>query len=109
MGGEPARGRPLRGKRNMKTKCTNCGTGYDVEVLAYDFENLDGFCAACGNCGADFDIGFDLSKTFIMDVAKMADFKVLSKAEFLQSYSYLTEEEYDATSLYYNWLMAAEN
>lgn len=35
--------------------------------------------------------------SFIDDEEKMADFKVLSKDEFLFSYSYLTEEEYDAT------------
>ena len=34
---------------------------------------------------------------FIDDQEKMADLFELSKDEFLQSYSYLTEEEYDAT------------
>ena len=36
--------------------------------------------------------------TFIDDVEKMADFKVLSKDEFLQSYSYISELEYDNTA-----------
>ena len=31
------------------------------------------------------------------DKEKMKDFKLLTKAEFLSSYSYLTEEEYDLT------------
>ena len=31
------------------------------------------------------------------DKEKMRDFKLLTKAEFLSSYSYLTEEEYDLT------------
>lgn len=35
--------------------------------------------------------------SFINDKEKMRDFKELSKEEFLQSYSYLTEEEYDLT------------
>lgn len=35
---------------------------------------------------------------FCDDAEKMADFKTLSKEEFLKSYSYLTEEEYDATA-----------
>ena len=35
--------------------------------------------------------------TFIDDQEKMRDFWELSKEEFLQSYSYLTEKEYDAT------------
>jgi len=34
---------------------------------------------------------------FSDDEAKMADFAILTKAEFLASYSYLTEEEYDVT------------
>ena len=34
---------------------------------------------------------------FIDDSAKMLDFLYLSKDEFLESYSYLTEEEYNAT------------
>jgi hypothetical protein len=34
---------------------------------------------------------------FLDDKEKMRDFKKLSKEEFLQSYSYLTEKEYDLT------------
>ncbi len=37
------------------------------------------------------------SYTFIEDMEKMKDFLKLSKEEFLKSYSYLYEEEYDAT------------
>ena len=36
-------------------------------------------------------------KDFTDDIEKMKDFKRLTKAEFLSSYSYLTEEEYDLT------------
>ena len=36
--------------------------------------------------------------TFIDDKEKMLDFFQLSKEEFLKSYSYLTEEEYNATA-----------
>lgn len=35
--------------------------------------------------------------TFIEDMEKMKDFLKLSKEDFLKSYSYLLEEEYDAT------------
>ncbi len=42
--------------------------------------------------------------SFISDAEKMADFKRLSKREFLSSYSYLTEGEYDATLKYLTWL-----
>lgn len=42
---------------------------------------------------------------FIWDDEKMLDFINLSKDEFLQSYSYLTEEEYDATANYLEYLI----
>jgi len=35
--------------------------------------------------------------SFITDKEKMIDFKILTKKEFLKSYSYLTEIEYDLT------------
>jgi hypothetical protein len=34
---------------------------------------------------------------FSDDAEKMADFEILTREEFLTSYSYLTEEEYDNT------------
>ena len=34
------------------------------------------------------------------DEEKMVDFEILTKEEFLSSYSYLTEEEYDMTVEY---------
>ncbi len=36
-------------------------------------------------------------KSFTDDKEKMIDFFILSKKEFLKSYSYLTELEYDLT------------
>ncbi len=36
-------------------------------------------------------------KSFTDDKEKMKDFYILSKIEFLKSYSYLTELEYDLT------------
>ena len=38
-----------------------------------------------------------MNKTFIDDSEKMKDFIKLTKKEFLESYSYLTAEEYDET------------
>ena len=35
--------------------------------------------------------------SFITDKEKMRDFKILTKKDFLKSYSYLTEAEYDLT------------
>ena len=39
-----------------------------------------------------------INGNFIDDEEKMADFYILTKEEFLFSYSYLTEEEYDNTA-----------
>jgi len=36
---------------------------------------------------------------FYDDAEKMADFRMLSKEEFLKSYSYLTEQEYNNTKM----------
>ena len=35
---------------------------------------------------------------FLDDKEKMNDFRILTKKQFLQSYSYLTEKEYDNTA-----------
>ena len=40
-----------------------------------------------------------LYKDFTDDKEKMRDFKLLTKEEFLKSYSYLTEKEYDLTKI----------
>lgn len=34
---------------------------------------------------------------FLDDTEKIADFKILTKEQFLESYNYLTEEEYNNT------------
>lgn len=90
-------------ENSTKVVCPNCGKEFDLLRLEHDEVNLEGFYTTCF-CGASFDIDFDPSNTFITDAAKMADFKILTKREFLASYSYLTEDEYDATRLYFKWL-----
>lgn len=40
--------------------------------------------------------------TFLDDTEKMVDFLQLPKEEFLKSYSYLTEQEYEETAEYFN-------
>ena len=47
--------------------------------------------------------------TFINDIEKMIDFFSISKTEFLKSYSYLTEEEYDATKTYVKFINDLQN
>lgn len=49
-----------------------------------------------------------MKNTFIDDTDKMYDFMKLSKEEFLKSYSYLTEAEYDNTEIYLEWLRSKE-
>ena len=92
----------------MIGQCMNCGEKITITRLKHDEFNLEGFYISCPYCGASSDIDESeiIGKMFITDVAKMADFKVLSKEEFLTSYNYLTEDEYEATKLYFNWLMA---
>lgn len=95
----------------MIERCMNCGKEIEITRLEHDENNLEGFYISCPHCGASFDIDESeiISKMFITDVAKMTDFKILSKEEFLTSYNYLTEDEYEATRLYFNWLMADDS
>lgn len=95
----------------MKVQCLNCGMEFDLYRLKHDDINLEGFYTDCPYCLSTFDIDADMirEKMFIDDIAKMADFKVLTKEEFLQSYSYLTDDEYEATVLYFNWLRADDS
>lgn len=88
----------------MKVTCLNCGETMEILKLHHDKNNTEGFYTNCDNCGASFDLEFTPANTFITDVAKMADFKTLTKEEFLKSYSYISESEYEATELYMNWL-----
>ena len=90
----------------MKAKCMNCGCEFDIRRLEHDENNPEGFYTECTACGASFNLDESeiLGKMFITDIPKMADFKVLSQRKFLESYSYLTEDEYDATLLYFRWL-----
>jgi hypothetical protein len=41
----------------------------------------------------------DKKNNFSDDVEKMRDFEELNKEEFLQLYSYITEEEYENTKM----------
>ena len=88
----------------MKIKCVNCGKEIEVWRLEHDECNLEGFYVSCMKCHAYTDIDFNPVNTFITDVAKMADFKLLTMEEFLETYNYITEDEYEATRLYLNWL-----
>lgn len=93
----------------LETKC-DCGRKTYITRLEHDELNAEGFYVSC-QCGRYIDIDADkiLKLSFITDVAKMADFKILSEKEFLKTYSYLTEKEYEATRLYFDWLKADES
>ena len=91
----------------MKIRCPDCGKEIKIDRLCHDSSNLEGFYIKCQECHSypDIDGRIITEKMFITDVAKMADFLSLSKKSFLKTYSYLTEDEYDATDLYYDWLI----
>lgn len=95
----------------MTTTCPNCGKEIEIYKLRHDEVNPEGFYTNCIECQGSFDIDemAITEKMFITDIAKMADFKILAKEEFLQSYSYITEDEYDATALYLDWLNADDS
>ena len=93
----------------MKVTCLNCGKEIDLIRLEHDEINIVGFYTSCMECGASFDIDFNVDKIFIADISKMADFKILSMEDFLDNYSYITEDEYEATRLYLNWLNANDS
>jgi hypothetical protein len=50
----------------------------------------------------------DIEIGFLPDEEKMRDFFEVSKEEFLFSYSYLTEEEYDTTKKAVDWAKEME-
>lgn len=61
---------------------------------------ISGICTKCWEAmfsENNFPDEDDEVKHFLDDIEKMVDFAILTKEEFLASYSYLTEEEYDAT------------
>ena len=93
----------------MKVICKNCWKTIELTRLKHDEFSLEGFYASCPECKREFDIDFDVDLTFITDIAKMADFKILTQEEFLNSYSYITEDEWEATRLYLNWLKADDS
>ena len=99
----------MKNTNRVRVECLNCGAEFDLIRLKHDENNLDGFYTNCNECGASFDIDFNIDITFITDVAKMADFKILTMKEFLSSYSYITEDEYKATRLYFDWLISADS
>ena len=51
------------------------------------------------NCAFDYVQNNSDFPNFIFDSEKMADFNAMDKERFLQSYSYITEEEYNNTKI----------
>ena len=64
----------------------------DIELLKECMDNK------CSHCKKQFENG-----DFLTDAEKMRDFLKLTKEEFLTSYDYLTENEYDNTRKKYDF------
>lgn len=69
----------------------------------YDATDESAYCIRCPRCSyllaetcKEFDEKY-LKQSFLDDGEKLVDFFKLTKEEFLKSYSYLTDEEYEAT------------
>lgn len=79
-------------------------------MVVFNWDMVDNECDfryVCYNCGSEvaktteelrvMSMNKNKVHSFLDDTEKMMDFYMLTKNEFLKSYSYLTEEEYDAT------------
>ena len=93
-------GNPLDdGKGFECIKCNQAGEMTYQALPSKHFKN--GFDYSCGHCGEwqleGGEMKTNIKDNFSDDAEKMADFEILTKKEFLTSYSYLTEEEYDNT------------
>lgn len=92
----------------MKAKCF-CSYCYEeaelskIKYLGFAYSDFYTNCPSCSRI-ITLDAKKFMKLVFITDVEKMNDFQRLTKEEFLKSYSYLTEDEYDATALYLKWL-----
>lgn len=83
---------------NKRYGCEKCQQGQALEIHE-----------KCRKCGLVNELSYlqqqeerKKRNTFIDDDEKMEDFVILTKEDFLKSYSYLTEEEYNNTEEKYN-------
>ena len=90
----------------MKAICPNCGKTIELQYLFHDEYSTYGFFTSCSACDGTFDIDEReiMDRMFIDDIEKMADMRELTKEQFLETYNYITEDDYDATALYLDWL-----
>lgn len=72
--------------------------GYGLEVLVLDENELVANKALSVMESQAPNFRYQQADNFINDYEKMQDFRELTKYEFLASYSYLTEDEYNATA-----------
>ena len=73
--------------------------GTPVEVVEFCGAERFRFCEI-PTSGTQININFE-DADFLDDYEKMDDMEIMSKEEFLESYSYLTEKEYDNTVIKY--------
>ena len=83
---EPLRGRVFNEKQMKEV--------YRDLANKSEYSNFDGWLYDMLKSGVFEEISFN---NFVGDKEKMLDFIILTKEEFLESYSYLTEQEYNNT------------
>ena len=92
----------------MNVRCLNCGHEFKLQKIWHDDLVPDGFFTKCPECDGSFDLDDDTvndikKKMFIDDVYKMAHFFWMPRHLFIK-YCNSTEDEYDATKMYTDWL-----
>ena len=67
------------------------------DMLREEIQNDCRVSESAFNCAYEYVCNNSKFPNFIFDHEKMVDFKAMGKQRFLQSYSYITEEEYNNT------------
>ena len=76
--------------------CDNC-TSSNIEIIKDKDSEMDCYCNDCNTEHYTVSKWWINESNFTDDEEKMIDFNTITKDQFLNSYSYITEQEYDNT------------
>ena len=76
--------------------CDNC-TSSNIEIIKDKDSEMDCYCNDCNTENYTVSKWWINESNFTDDEEKMIDFNTITKDQFLNSYSYITEQEYDNT------------